>query len=383
MDVLIATDIHVHIIDNHYYLATQLYTIMNRYYNEFGPITMYCRVSYEKTSEKLIDATNMIKEIIAFQNIFQIITGKYNGQICDVIKNSNLIIGRFHSFSACQCAQIAKKNNKVFLAEVMGDAWDGYWNHGILGKLIAPYIFFWTQKSIYDADFALYVTEKYLQQKYPCKGICTNASNVKIEEISQNVLDKRLNRIQNEKFKGITLMTAANVDVKAKGHEYVIRALPYLLKKDIEVKYYIAGGGDNTYLKAIAEKYHVQDKVCFLGRLNPEKVFEQMEKVDIYIQPSLQEGLPRSVIEAMSRGCPVIGACTAGIPELLDKRFVVKRKNPKDIVEKIILYINMNENEKAKIVKRNFKEAKKYKTDILDLRRKRFFERIKKTLNEE
>ncbi|MFR9276345.1 glycosyltransferase [Finegoldia magna] len=87
----------------------------------------------------------------------------------------------------------------------------------------------------------------------------------------------------------------------------------------------LQGGGNQDYLLSIAKTYHVEDRVIFWGRLSPEKVQEWMDKVDIYIQPSLQEGLPRSVIEAMSRGCLVLGART-GIPELLDPRFVVKRR---------------------------------------------------------
>ena len=42
-----------------------------------------------------------------------------------------------------------------------------------------------------------------------------------------------------------------------------------------------------------------------------------MDQVDIYIQPSLTEGLPRGLLEAMSRGCPAIASRVGGIPELL------------------------------------------------------------------
>ena len=61
-------------------------------------------------------------------------------------------------------------------------------------------------------------------------------------------------------------------------------------------------------------------------------MFELLDECDIYLQPSLQEGLPRSVIEAMSRGCACIGAATAGIPELLESEYVVKRKSVQENV---------------------------------------------------
>ena len=117
-----------------------------------------------------------------------------------------------------------------------------------------------------------------------------------------------------------------------------------------------------------------------MGRLSPEKVQEWMDKVDIYIQPSLQEGLPRSVIEAMSRGCLVLGARTAGIPELLDPRFVVKRKSEKDIANKIEMCLNLSSSEKNAICSRNFAEAKNYQLEKLDKRRNEFFYQIKKKI---
>ena len=42
-----------------------------------------------------------------------------------------------------------------------------------------------------------------------------------------------------------------------------------------------------------------------------------LDGLDIYIQPSFQEGLPRALVEAMSRGLPALGSSVGGIPELL------------------------------------------------------------------
>ena len=49
------------------------------------------------------------------------------------------------------------------------------------------------------------------------------------------------------------------------------------------------------------------------------------DNIDVFIMPSLQEGLPRSMVEAMSRGCNVIGSRVGGIPELLDDNFHIMR----------------------------------------------------------
>lgn len=95
--------------------------------------------------------------------------------------------------------------------------------------------------------------------------------------------------------------------------------------------------------------------------------------MDIYVHPSLQEGLPRSVVEAMSLGLPCIGAMTAAIPELLDYQFVVRRKSVADIVDKILL---LDKAMMKKQAERNFLEAKNYSSKFLDERRNRFYEYI-------
>ena len=91
--------------------------------------------------------------------------------------------------------------------------------------------------------------------------------------------------------------------------------------------------------------------------------------MDIYVQPSLQEGLPRSVIEAMSVGLPCIGSDVAGIPELLDKEWVFKRKGNKaeEIAE---LLKNIEKDSLRKQAERNYKESSLY--DYVLLLKKRY-----------
>ena len=62
-------------------------------------------------------------------------------------------------------------------------------------------------------------------------------------------------------------------------------------------------------------------------------MFEWLDDMDLYIQPSLQEGLPRAVVEAMSRGLPALGAHTGGIPELLGEDCIFPRKGVDAIAE--------------------------------------------------
>ena len=174
----------------------------------------------------------------------------------------------------------------------------------------------------------------------------------------------------------VTLMTIGAVDVQYKGQEFVIRAIPILNKKNIRVKYYLVGGGDSSRLSRIAEKLDVVDQVIFCGRKDRNFIMSLLDDIDIYIQPSLQEGLPRSLIEALSRACPVIGANTAGIPELIDNKYVVDRKDAVGIADLICFIISLSQFEKEELIKKNFEKSKDYLYDTLEKRRSSLFKKI-------
>ena len=107
----------------------------------------------------------------------------------------------------------------------------------------------------------------------------------------------------------------------------------------------------------------------------PDLRYKKLDEIDIYIQPSLQEGLPRSVIEAMSRGCPAIGAKTAGIPELVSAECVVRRKSPGDIANTVL---NISSAEKlAELAQINFEKSKEYLDTVLGERRNAYYDKIK------
>ena len=114
-----------------------------------------------------------------------------------------------------------------------------------------------------------------------------------------------------------------------------------------------------------------------MGSYPHEKVFAWLKNdIDVYIQPSLQEGLPRALIEAMSVGLPCIGSDVAGIPELLDSKCVFNRKgNKANSTMKLLKSLDIS-NMKLQ-AERNYKEAEKYNYNNLLHKRFEMFERFK------
>ena len=292
------------------------------------------------------------------------------------IDTSDIVFIRLPSVIGSIAVDICKKKGKKYLIEVVGCPWDSYWNYSIKGKIVAPFAKKTMAVRVKNAPYVLYVTNRFLQNRYPTDGKSINCSNVELATADDNVIKQRIEKIckksSDEKF---IIGTAAGLDVLYKGQHFVIQALSILKKKGIDkIEYQLIGGGTGNYLRQVARENGVEDQIKIIGQMPHEKVFGWLDSIDTYIQPSRQEGLPRSVIEAMSRGLPCLGANTAGIPELLEDAFIFP--NSKDEIHEIAKQLlRMYESKELQMeqAKRNFNEAKLYQRDILVDRRTAFF----------
>jgi glycosyltransferase involved in cell wall biosynthesis len=303
---------------------------------------------------------------------------KLENILYDQIKNVDFLIVRLPSVIGNLSVDIARTMNKPYLIELVGCPWGAYWDHSRKGKLVAPFMWHATKKAVKNAPYVLYVTNEFLQSRYPSTGRTIGCSDVALPTLDESVLDARLHKIkQMTKNKPIVIGTTAAVDVRYKGQEYVIQAIAELNRQGFNFEYHMAGGGDKSYLKFVAEKNDVLDKVKFLGSIPHEKVFDYLDNIDIYIQPSKQEGLPRALVEAMGRGCPAIGSKTGGIPELLNKKFIFHNGAVSEICN---LLVQMNKKIMLLEAVRNFEKAKEYDRDLLEEGRKNFFKEFMESI---
>lgn len=247
--------------------------------------------------------------------------------------------------------------------------------------LVAPYAYWRLKATLKKSDFALYVTKEFLQRRYPTQGLSVGVSDVAIPRISDEVLSRRLHDLDNRVCdKVVKICTIANNEVKYKGQHLVIEALGRLKKKgDTRYNYYLIGAGNPSRLKKVAEKCNVVSQVHFLGILSHNQIFDELRKMDVYLQPSLQEGLPRSVVEAMSVGLLCIGAKTGGIPELLDGPWLVNRRSVRDIEVSLEGINSQSLREQACV---NINKAKAFQDDVLNNERIKFFDEIKKRIDD-
>jgi glycosyltransferase involved in cell wall biosynthesis len=221
------------------------------------------------------------------------------------------------------------------------------------------------------ASCAIYVTEEALQKRYPCKnGKMLGCSDVDIEECDEQLLQKRTSKILCNSDK-IVLGTIAFLDVKWKGQANVIKAIAHLKKQGItNVFYEMVGLGTGDALVKLAKKLNVADKVKILGAKNHEDIFRWLDSIDIYVQPSYQEGLCRAIVEAMSRAAPVICSDVGGNFELIDKKYLFKAGDDKRIAELIEIMLKENIEQSIK----NFQRARKYEKRSLESKRLNFLQ---------
>src|SRR5699024_9699785 len=211
------------------------------------------------------------------------------------LEKADALIARLPSETGNIAIQQAKKMNKPYLVEVVGCVWDSLWNYGsIQAKLYAPIAMKKMKKNVENAPYVIYVTNKFLQKRYPTKGKTENISNVEIGDVSQNSLETRIDRYNKNK-KLITIGMIGSLDNKIKGLDIAFKALGNLKEMNIKFQFEILGDGDQRPWQTMAREIGIEDKVKFCGVLpGGEPVLKWLDRIDLYIQPSYQEGLPRA-----------------------------------------------------------------------------------------
>lgn len=121
------------------------------------------------------------------------------------------------------------------------------------------------------------------------------------------------------------ILCPANL-IPVKGHRYLLEAMSILKNQNINAILWLAGQGELLFeLQQYADTLGIKDRVLFLGEISHYKILElyYKQEVDITVLPSidlgngLHEGIPVSLMEAMSYCIPTVSTFTGGIPELL------------------------------------------------------------------
>ncbi|MBO4845243.1 MAG: glycosyltransferase family 4 protein [Lachnospiraceae bacterium] len=129
----------------------------------------------------------------------------------------------------------------------------------------------------------------------------------------------------------------SQADYPLKGFHVLMEAMPYILKAFPKTKIWVAGnsitgyrtlkekikiGGYGKYLRKLAVKNGLEDRITVLGKLSASEMRERYENSSVYICTSYVENSPNSLGEAMLVGTPSIAARVGGIPSVASKEEV-------------------------------------------------------------
>ena len=298
--------------------------------------------------------------------------------IRDTVLSADCVIARLPSALGYVACHEAIRTGTPWAVEVVGCPRDALWNYGTaLGKgATLPYR--WLQRHyVKRAQYAIYVSRHFLQDRYPCKGFAVGCPDASIPVSDIDVLTRKLKYL-DEGWKGrpVYFGLVGSLDVGFKGHDTAIRALAAIKDRLPEFRLKILGAGRSERWRALAAECGIADKVVFDGTLAAgDAVFAWLDDLDVFLMPSLQETLGRALLEAMSRGCPALGSRETAIPEQLGDDCVHPAKDFKELGRLIVQMLGNPEYMRLCALE-NFYRARKYSDQLVDGKRGEFWGRF-------
>jgi glycosyltransferase involved in cell wall biosynthesis len=161
------------------------------------------------------------------------------------------------------------------------------------------------------------------------------------------------------KERGLNLLCVASL-VPNKGIHLLVDAMSELIKKNYNVNCTFVGqevSEHQEYLRSIKRQINenkLTKRIVFHGWTSDVKTL--LLKNDVFILPSISEGLSRAILEAMYVGMPVIAYDTGALSEIIDENVgkLMKKDDHNSISEAVKIYLN-NEN----LIKIHGQEARK------------------------
>jgi glycosyltransferase involved in cell wall biosynthesis len=217
-----------------------------------------------------------------------------------------------------------------------------------------------------DKEFVTSIAPKITNKIYILhNSIDTDYWSVKLEKAKN---------MDFEKFEADFTILFVGVLIKRKGIEWLIKAINICRQKtDTRLKCVIVGEGvDRKYFESLVQNHDIASKVIFTGKVSEEKLAWLYNSSDLFVLPSLSEGCPTVVLEAMYFGLPVVSTDIPGIRDHFKGiSILVPPKNEKALADAILMLMKDKSlrhrlsNNGTKLVKEKYRwdiMAKKYET---------------------
>ena len=207
--------------------------------------------------------------------------------------------------------------------------------------------------TINQEDYALAKKKMHAKQVEYIPGIGVDTNRFFPDAVTEGKKDAIRRSLGLER--GDKMLLSVGELIPRKNHEVVIRALAELRAPSI--KYYICGEGElRPELEALIEKLGLEGSVFLLGYR--EDIPQLCACADLFIMPSLQEGLPVALMEALASKTPVICANIRGNTDLIaGKNALFECRDVSGAAAKITEYLTEPHDDE---VERNYENIKRF-----------------------
>ena len=264
---------------------------------------------------------------------------------------------------------VSKVYGKKFIFEVQGDIFDYPGKVG--GRIHSSLVKFFSRILVKRADY-IRIVSPFLFEPLDKLNINREKIFVVPPRCDSKLFSKQnVNKDKPEVFKEkkYNLLFVGNLLI-AKGVDILLEAFALIVKEKSSIAMVFVGDGEEKErLIARSKELGISDKVNFLGRVEYNSIPTLMNYADILVLPSIEEGVGRVLLEAMSMHLPIIASNVGGIPLVVDDKkdgLLFEVGEIGTLKEKVLFLLNdpTFSKDMAKVAHQKFLENYEYEISI-------------------
>ncbi len=299
------------------------------------------------------------------------------------VAHAEAVCVRIPGMAGYTAARVAVRSGRPVQFELIGDPYEAgkadRARVGLAGYGFGVFLALRTRWIVRHAVAGSYVSRAHLQARYPaCDGVPTES----ISSIRLPPEQVRPPRVFASAPGPLRLICVASL-LPVKDHETLIAAVARLRAAGIACELHLCGEGPQLGL--LQEQVRREDLggvVQFHGHVAGRANLDaRLDAADLFVLTSLNEGMPRAMLEAMARGLPVVGTSAGGIRELLEPDQLVPVRDPIRLAE-LVGGLARDPGALSRLAGRSHAVVRGYTADILSERRVRLLSTLRAAARE-
>ncbi len=203
--------------------------------------------------------------------------------------------------------------------------------------------------------------EKTLLEIYNIKNSHVLPNGIDLSQVDSSKNNK-VTRQQLKIPEKVPIITFVGNLRPVKGVKYLVEAISIVLENNNSILLVIGDGPEMENLKSLTNQLKIQENVIFAGRISKEEIMSYLQISNLFVLPSLSEGFPNVILEAMAAGLPIVTTNFEGSWEIVkdgENGFIVSVKNSHALARGITKILD-NPDIKQAMSRKNREEIVKY-----------------------